>query len=96
MTAPPTGRPAVLADRSDITVRTLSDNCGYGCALAEGFAQARALGVEWLITMDCDGQHEPAHIPQFLDALAEGGDIVSGQPLPSGEQGHRRGARPAS
>lgn len=70
--------PEVLARTSDITVRTLSDNCGYGCALAEGFAQARRLGVESLITMDCDGQHEPAHIPEFLDALARGGDIISG------------------
>jgi len=28
--------------------------------------------------MDCDGQHEPAHIPEFLDALAQGGDVISG------------------
>ncbi len=70
--------PAVLARRTDIMVRTLSDNCGYGCALTEGITQAKALGVERLITMDCDGQHEPAHIPQFLDALGAGGDIVSG------------------
>ncbi len=70
--------PQVLDARSDITVRTLTDNCGYGCALAEGFAHARALKVEKLITMDCDGQHEPAHIPEFLGALTGGGDIISG------------------
>ena len=50
-----------------------------------------------LITMDCDGQHEPAHIPQFLAALAEGGDIVSGSRyLPgSATVGVRRRSRQA-
>ncbi len=72
------GTPDVLARRGDITVRTLTGNCGYGCALAEGFAEARSLGVEGLVTMDVDGQHEPAHIPQFLDALQNGDDIISG------------------
>ncbi len=70
--------PEVLAQRSDVSVLTISGNCGYGCALAEGFAHVHALGVERLVTMDCDGQHEPAHIPQFLQALAHGGDIISG------------------
>jgi dolichol-phosphate mannosyltransferase len=36
--------------------------------------------------MDCDGQHEPAHIPQFLAALDDGWDIVSGSRyLPTSE-----------
>ncbi len=70
--------PRVLAARNDITVVHLDRNCGYGCALKIGFRIAHDLGVTRLITMDCDGQHEPAHIPQFLSAMAEGGDIVSG------------------
>lgn len=70
--------PRVLANRSDIAVVRLDRNCGYGCALRIGFDVARELGVSRLITMDCDGQHEPAHIPQFLDALDSGHDIVSG------------------
>lgn len=70
--------PRVLAERSDITVVHLDRNCGYGCALKIGFQIARDLGVDRLITMDCDGQHEPAHIPQFFAALDQGGDIVSG------------------
>lgn len=74
------GTPEVLAARPDIEVITLSDNCGYGCALMRGFAWASESGVERLITMDCDGQHEPRHITQFLDALGASGaaDIVSG------------------
>lgn len=67
----------VLAERSDIAVVRLDRNCGYGCALRIGFDVAREMGFDRIITMDCDGQHEPGHIPQFLDALA-GADIVSG------------------
>jgi len=72
------GTPQVLAARDDVTVVHLDRNCGYGCALKIGFRIASDLGVSQLITMDCDGQHEPAHITQFLAAMAEGGDIVSG------------------
>ena len=68
----------VLAAREDVDVLTLRENCGYGCALQAGFARAHELGARHLVTMDCDGQHEPAHIPQFLVALAEGGDVISG------------------
>lgn len=71
-----TGR--ILAARDDIVVRTITGNCGYGCALREGFVCADGMGVGQLVTMDCDGQHEPAHIPQFLKALEDGYDIVSG------------------
>jgi dolichol-phosphate mannosyltransferase len=68
----------VLARREDVAVVRLDCNCGYGCALRIGFDIARELGVSRLVTMDCDGQHEPAHIPQFLEALGGGADIVSG------------------
>jgi len=70
--------PRVLAARNDVSVLHLDRNCGYGCALRSGFRVASDLGVSRLITMDCDGQHEPAHIPQFLAALSQGGDIISG------------------
>jgi dolichol-phosphate mannosyltransferase len=70
--------PRLLAGRDDIAVVHLDRNCGYGCALKIGFRVAHDLGVEQLITMDVDGQHEPAHIPQFFAALGQGGDIVSG------------------
>lgn len=81
--------PECLAARRDIVLLTLPANEGYGAALRHGFCLARELGVSRLVTMDCDGQHEPAHIPQFLEALHRGGDIISGSRyLPgSGEQG---------
>lgn len=70
--------PCIVAARPDISVVHLDRNCGYGCALRIGFDVAREMGVSRVITMDCDGQHEPAHIPQFFSALENGHDIVSG------------------
>lgn len=52
-------------------------NLGYGRSLIDGFEAAFEAGVERIVTMDCDGQHEPAHIPTFLAAL-EDCDIASG------------------
>lgn len=69
---------AVLAARADVTVIAHPTNLGYGRALAEGFAVARAREAERVVTMDCDGQHEPAHIPGFLTQIERGGDIISG------------------
>lgn len=69
---------SVLALRDDVSVITHPHNMGYGRALAEGFSLARARGCERVVTMDCDGQHEPAYIPCFLATLGEGWDIVSG------------------
>lgn len=68
----------VLAARDDVTVISHPCNLGYGRALAEGFAVARTRGITRVVTMDCDGQHEPAHIPQFLEAIEGPHDIISG------------------
>lgn len=68
----------LLAARDDVTVIAHPVNLGYGRALAEGFAVSRARGIERLVTMDCDGQHEPKHIEEFLEALSGDDDIVSG------------------
>ena len=53
-------------------------NRGYGAALATAFRYAVAHNYDVLVTMDCDGQHEPARVPVLLEALSEGVDIVSG------------------
>ena len=52
-------------------------NRGYGAALNSAFCFARSRGYDALITMDCDGQHEPSRIPVLLEALDDC-DIVSG------------------
>ncbi|HXE55629.1 MAG TPA: glycosyltransferase family 2 protein, partial [Tepidisphaeraceae bacterium] len=40
-------------------------NLGYGQSLIDAFAYADREGYDWVITMDCDEQHEPRMIPQF-------------------------------
>jgi dolichol-phosphate mannosyltransferase len=68
-----------LKARDDIVLLEHGHNEGYGRALADGFALARVRGARRLVTMDCDGQHEPTRVPALLDALdVSGVDIVSG------------------
>jgi glycosyltransferase involved in cell wall biosynthesis len=52
-------------------------NRGYGAALISAFGFAIAYRYDVLVTMDCDGQHEPGRIPVLLEAIHDC-DIVSG------------------
>src|SRR5262245_40430045 len=71
------GTAALLANRQDVEVITHPQNRGYGAALQSAFAHALAHGYDVLVTMDCDGQHEPARIPVLLEAIHDA-DLVSG------------------
>ncbi len=54
-------------------------NAGYGRSIREAFRRASQRGFDWVITMDCDEQHEPAAIPAFLErCAADESDIISG------------------
>jgi dolichol-phosphate mannosyltransferase len=66
-----------LARRNDIRVIRHEPNRGYGAALRTAFSYADEHRYETLVTIDCDGQHEPQRIPGFV-AACEGVDIVSG------------------
>lgn len=61
----------------DITVITHSENRGYGAALQSAFEHTIDEGYDGIVTMDCDGQHQPKRIPRFIEA-ASAADIVSG------------------
>jgi glycosyltransferase involved in cell wall biosynthesis len=69
----------VLRQLSDtdphVVVVRLRRNFGQTAAFAAGFAQARGSVV---ITIDADGQNDPADIPLLLNKMSEGYDIVSG------------------
>jgi glycosyltransferase involved in cell wall biosynthesis len=67
----------LLARQGDLTVINHPENHGYGAALITAFDHAARIGVDILVTMDCDGQHEPARIPVLLEAIHDA-DIVSG------------------
>ncbi len=69
----------LLAQRGDVVVITHRPNLGYGAALNTAFRYAIDQELEYLVTIDCDGQHEPQSIHSFVDACAQGKfDIVSG------------------
>lgn len=75
--------PQILHGEHGIEVISHPENRGYGKSLADAFCFARKHGYEWLITMDCDEQHEAEQIPLFLSAAAEGdADIISGTRYP--------------
>ncbi len=74
--------PQLLAKISGIEVVRHFENAGYGAALQTAFNFATANGYDVLVTIDCDGQHEPQLIPQLAATVfpenEEPWDIVSG------------------
>jgi dolichol-phosphate mannosyltransferase len=71
------GTAEALASIDGIRVVTHAVNQGYGAALRSAFEYAQREQFEILVTIDCDGQHEPKRIGRFVAACA-GWDIVSG------------------
>jgi len=71
-----------LAKRSDIRVATHEVNQGYGAALITAFDYAIEHGFDAVVSIDCDGQHQPELIPVIIERLFEDRfdpiDIVSG------------------
>ncbi|PHS18715.1 MAG: dolichyl-phosphate mannose synthase [Blastopirellula sp.] len=67
----------LLKQRTDIQVVTHEKNLGYGAALKTAFEYAEQEDYEIVVTIDCDGQHEPQRIPRFV-AACKNVDIVSG------------------
>lgn len=77
--------PALLEKSEGIHVIRHSFNRGYGESLADAFRFAQREQYEWLITMDCDEQHEASSIPKFVAAASQGeADIISGTRYPKG------------
>ncbi|MEV0295357.1 glycosyltransferase family 2 protein [Nocardia sp. NPDC050710] len=87
-------------DRSDVVlqelertydeVRTvwLSRNFGQDAATIAGMSAAKG---DWIVTLDEDGQHDPAFIGTFLDAaLAERADLVYSKPTNTRPHGFLR------
>jgi dolichol-phosphate mannosyltransferase len=52
-------------------------NLGYGASLRTAFRATIDQGYAGLVTLDCDGQHEPSRIP-ILGSRLDQSDIVSG------------------
>jgi dolichol-phosphate mannosyltransferase len=69
--------PELLRKFPAIQVIRHNRNRGYGAALRSAFEYTVREGYDGLVTLDCDGQHEPSLIPEVASHLSEA-DIVSG------------------
>ena len=69
----------MLLSQFPVEVIRHARNRGYGRSMQDAFRWARVDEFDWVVTMDCDEQHEPASIPDFLDAInRDDGDVISG------------------
>lgn len=66
-----------LAGRDDLNIVVHPENRGYGAALQTAFDFAIVHRYDVLVTIDCDGQHEPQLISKLALRCNEA-DIVSG------------------
>ncbi|MDX1664922.1 MAG: glycosyltransferase family 2 protein [Candidatus Promineifilaceae bacterium] len=64
-----TDRTAAEAAEAGAIIIRLGRNSGKGAALQAGFRYALDEAYDAVITLDADGQHDPAEIPRFLDAF---------------------------
>jgi glycosyltransferase involved in cell wall biosynthesis len=71
---------AAVAQAAGATILPLRPNQGKGAALRAGFRWALDHGFYAALTLDADGQHDPAEIPAFLEARARtGAELVIGR-----------------
>ncbi|OGR16892.1 MAG: glycosyl transferase [Desulfobacterales bacterium GWB2_56_26] len=62
----------VLAGLDGITVLRHGENQGKGAAILTGFAAAVEIGCDCAVTIDGDGQHDPADAENLLQSAANG------------------------
>ncbi len=74
--------PELMAQERKVFLLRHEQNQGYGAALRTAFQYALAGQYDVLVTIDCDGQHEPRLIPELARAIHapddHPADIVSG------------------
>ncbi|HUP90373.1 MAG TPA: polyprenol monophosphomannose synthase [Longimicrobiales bacterium] len=68
---------SMAAQNSRIHVLHRAGKLGLGTAYLDGFRWGLARGYDWLHEMDADFSHDPAHLPQFIEALSDY-DVVIG------------------
>lgn len=73
---------ALAAADSDLRVLALARNGGKGAAVLHGLRAAAAAGFTHVLTMDADGQHPAARIPDFMAASrAAPAAMILGDPV---------------
>lgn len=70
---------AALASRTGAIVARHQRNLGQGDGLRTGFALALLLGADVIVTMDADGQHDPAELSELVKpVVTDDADYVQG------------------
>ena len=64
---------SALAAAAGALVQRQTPNQGKGAALLAGFKRCLDEGAQAVVTLDGDGQHDPAEIPLFLECYAKTG-----------------------
>ena len=76
-----------VAERMADRVLSFEHNRGKGAALRTGFAEVLRLGHDAVLTIDADGQHDPAVAPELVARLADADVVI-------GSRGRRRATMP--
>lgn len=63
--------PEAVLGSLDVRVLRHETNKGKGAAILTGAVEARNIGMTHIITLDADGQHDPADVPAFLSMIHE-------------------------
>jgi glycosyltransferase involved in cell wall biosynthesis len=70
-----------------VHVVRLERNLGHGVALRVGYRVAREYGAQYIVTLDADGQWNPAELERVLEPLAAGeADFVIGSRVLGGAE----------
>ena len=71
---------ATEAGGAGAVVLSQHPNQGKGAALRAGFVRALTDGARAVVTLDADGQHDPAELPRFIEAeAAQPGELIVGR-----------------
>jgi glycosyltransferase involved in cell wall biosynthesis len=71
---------SLVAREAGAEVIRQEPNQGKGAALVNGFKYSLEQGYDAVITLDADGQHDPAEIPLFLAEFEKSGsDLIVGE-----------------
>jgi dolichol-phosphate mannosyltransferase len=67
----------LAAENPRVHVVHRNGKLGLGTAYLAGFRWGLEHGYDWIFEMDADFSHDPAHLPQFIESLADH-DVVLG------------------
>ncbi|MET8976126.1 glycosyltransferase family 2 protein [Streptomyces sp. NPDC004539] len=84
---------AKVAAAAGATVMKLPYNLGVGGAMRAGYKFAHDRGYDIAIQVDADGQHDPRNVPELIERLAAGADLVMGARFAGTGEYEARGPR---